>query len=94
MTGHAELQLTLSLSLGICLFFFLYDPTTLNKQGPDVGTQYRSVIFNNDDEKKVAESVVDELNKNLMTQLLLKYVKASDYYVAEEYHQKYILKII
>ena len=51
------------------------------------------IFFNNDDEKKVAESVVDELNKKKFNDSIVTQIcKVSDYYVAEEYHQKYILK--
>ena len=100
MTGHAEVvnlrYNSKSLSFReLCLFFFsLHDPTTLNKQGPDVGTQYRSVIFiNNDDEKKVAENVIVELNKEKFNgSIVTQICEASDYYLAEEYHQKYIMK--
>ena len=100
MTGHAEVvnlkYNSENLSFKeLCLFFFsLHDPTTLNKQGPDVGTQYRSVIFiNNDDEKKVAESVILELNKEKFNDSIVTQIcEASDYYLAEEYHQKYIMK--
>ena len=100
MTGHAEVvnlkYNSENLSFKeLCLFFFsLHDPTTLNKQGPDVGTQYRSVIFiNNDNEKKVAQSVIVELNKEKFNgSIVTQICEASDYYLAEEYHQKYIMK--
>ena len=100
MTGHAEVvnlkynSENLSFKELWLFFFSLHDPTTLNKQGPDVGTQYRSVIFiNNDDEKKVAENVIVELNKEKFNgSIVTQICEASDYYLAEEYHQKYIMK--
>ena len=74
------------------LFFSIHDPTTLNRQGADAGTQYRSVIFYHDDEqKRVAEQLIRELesaktfNKPIVTQI----APFQGFYPAEEYHQEY-----
>jgi peptide-methionine (S)-S-oxide reductase len=76
-------------------FWELHDPTTPNRQGPDIGTQYRSVIFYHDSlQKKEAELSRQELassrryNKPIVTEI----VKAGEFFVAEEYHQKYLMK--
>jgi peptide-methionine (S)-S-oxide reductase len=73
-------------------FFKIHDPTTANRQGPDVGTQYRSAIFvHNDAQKQIAEEVITELKKQktfkrpIVTQL----VPAQSFWKAEDYHQKY-----
>ena len=72
------------------LFFSIHDPTTLNKQGPDIGTQYRSEIFyNNDEEKKIAEKVLKEMNNKLGGKVSTKVSKEKNYCKAEGYHQKY-----
>ena len=77
------------------IFFENHNPTTLNRQGPDFGSQYRSVIFYyNDNQKKIAEETKKEYQdmigneKEIITQI----VKASSFYIAEEYHQKYLEK--
>jgi methionine-S-sulfoxide reductase len=76
-------------------FFDLHDPTTPNRQGPDVGSQYRSVIFYHDEEqRKTAEQVKSELDASgkyrypIVTQIF----PADEFYKAEEYHQKYYAK--
>ena len=75
-------------------FFEFHDPTTLNKQGPDVGTQYRSVIFTHSENQiEVSKKVIDSLNSTKFNSLIVTQIKdASDYYLAEDYHQKYIQK--
>lgn len=76
-------------------FFRMHDPTTLNRQGNDVGTQYRSVIFYYDDEqKKTAERVRDEIQQSQYPgkAIVTTFEKASDFYRAEEYHQQYLKK--
>ena len=79
----------------IKLFFQLHDPTTLNKQGPDIGSQYRSEIFyNSENQKKIAEKILDELNNKLNGKIVTKITKEYNYCKAEDYHQKYLEKKI
>jgi len=97
-TGHAEvIQLTynpneISYDELLEIFWKTHDPTTLNRQGADVGTQYRSVIFyHNDEQKKKAEKYKEELDKAgiwkdpIVTQI----VPFTNFYEAEDYHQEY-----
>ena len=75
------------------LFFKFHDPTTLNRQGPNVGYQYRSEIFyNTDEEKLIAEKILKEVNKKLNGKAITKISKEKNYCKAEEYHQKYFQK--
>ena len=80
----------------LCNFFFeIHDSTTLNRQGPDVGTQYRSVIFyHNSEQMKTANNIIADFHKNNPTnpKIVTDVVEAMDYFLAEDYHQKYILK--
>ena len=102
-TGHAEaVQVTfdpqkITYTDLVKAFFDLHDPTTRNRQGPDVGSQYRSVIFYHDPEQqKIAEQVKSELDASgkyrysIVTQI----VPAGEFYRAEEYHQQYYAKHI
>ena len=74
-------------------FFEFHDPTTLNSQGPDFGTQYRSEIFYlNEEQKKIAQKVIDEVNKKLSGKVVTKLSELKNYCTAEEYHQKYLEK--
>ena len=74
-------------------FFQVHDPTTLNSQGPDFGTQYRSEIFYlNDNQKKIAEKVLSETNEKLSGEVVTKISLLKNYCPAEEYHQKYLEK--
>ena len=74
-------------------FFQIHDPTTLNSQGPDFGTQYRSEIFYlNDKQKKIAEKVLKDINQRLMGKVVTKVSLLKNYCPAEEYHQKYLEK--
>ena len=74
-------------------FFEFHDPTTLNSQGPDFGTQYRSEIFYlNDKQKKMAEKILNEENKKLSGKVVTKISVVKNYCPAEEYHQKYLEK--
>ncbi len=97
-TGHAEvIQITFdpqvtSFKQILEVFFTVHDPTTLNRQGADVGTQYRSVIFYHEEEqKRVAEALIKELdarrvwNSPVVTEL----APFGAFYVAEDYHQEY-----
>ena len=74
-------------------FFQIHDPTTLNSQGPDFGTQYRSEIFYlNDNQKKIAEKVLRDTNERLSGKVVTKISLLKNYCPAEEYHQKYLEK--
>ena len=74
-------------------FFEFHDPTTLNSQGPDFGTQYRSEIFYlNEEQKNIAQKVIDEQNLKLSGKVVTKLSELKNYCTAEEYHQKYIEK--
>ena len=74
-------------------FFEFHDPTTLNSQGPDFGTQYRSEIFYlNDEQKIIAQKVIDDVNINLSGKVVTNLSELKNYYTAEEYHQKYLEK--
>ena len=97
-TGHAEVAQIIfdssktSVDEILKVFFTVHDPTTLNKQGADVGTQYRSVIFyRNEQQRNIARNIIDELNKEhvypdpVVTQL----VPFTIFYKAEDYHQDY-----
>ena len=97
-TGHAEVvQLTfdpgrISFEQILRIFFNMHDPTTLNRQGADVGTQYRSAIFyHNEEQKVVAEQVIQELSsKNVWgAPIVTEVVPLNKFYPAEDYHQKY-----
>lgn len=95
-TGHAEVvEVSFDTDIISCeeileIFFTIHNPTTLNAQGADVGTQYRSVIFYYNDEqkecaKKVAASVKDNFRDPIVTELS----EAPEFYPAEAYHQNY-----
>ncbi len=97
-TGHAEVvqvtydprQITFRDLLNV--FFTIHDPTTLNRQGADVGTQYRSAIFYHDkDQEHIAEDVIDELSeKKLWEDPIVTQVAPLDgFYAAEDYHRDY-----
>jgi len=74
-------------------FFQIHDPTTLNSQGPDFGTQYRSEIFYlNNNQKKIAEKVLNDTNERLSGKVVTKISLLKNYCPAEEYHQKYLEK--
>ena len=76
------------------LFFQIHDPTTLNRQGPDIGTQYRSEIFCLDEDQYVtADMLKRDLNENSFGGRIVTSISmASAFWIAEEYHQKYIRK--
>ena len=75
------------------IFFQIHDPTTLNSQGPDFGTQYRSEIFYlNDNQKKTAEKILKDTNERLSGKVVTKISLLTNYCPAEEYHQKYLEK--
>lgn len=100
-TGHAEVvQLTfdtsqISYAEILDYFWRLHDPTTLNRQGPDVGTQYRSVIFTHSKEQvEVARQSIEKFNRSgvFKEPAVTEIVPFKNYYSAEEYHQKYFQK--
>lgn len=97
-TGHAEVaRITYDPSVVsfedlIHVFFNTHDPTTLNRQGADIGTQYRSVIFyHNEEQKKIAERVKEELNKSevLGKPVVTEITPLKNFYKAEDYHNNY-----
>ena len=98
-TNHAEVvkldfdPKLISYEIILNYFFEIHDPTTLNSQGPDFGTQYRSEIFYlNDNQKKIAEKVLKEVNERLSGKVVTKISLLKNYCPAEEYHQKYLEK--
>ena len=98
-TNHAEVvkleydEKTITYEKILKIFFQIHDPTTLNSQGPDFGTQYRSEIFYlNDNQKKIAEKVFNNVNGRLSGKVVTKISLLKNYCPAEEYHQKYLEK--
>ncbi|MCL5267325.1 MAG: peptide-methionine (S)-S-oxide reductase MsrA [Bacteroidetes bacterium] len=97
-TGHAEVvQVTfnpqeISFEDILRIFFTVHDPTTLNRQGNDVGTQYRSVIFYHDEnQKKAAEEIVNEIASEKIwdNPIVTELAPYTAFYKAEDYHQEY-----
>ena len=97
-TGHAEVvQVTfdpavISFRDLLGVFFTIHDPTTLNRQGADIGTQYRSAVFyHSPEQERVAREVIDELNRNKVWDdpIVTQVVPFTTYYPAEQYHQDY-----
>jgi len=98
-TNHAEVvkldfdEKVISYEKILSIFFEIHDPTTLNSQGPDFGTQYRSEIFYlNDNQKEIAKKVFNEINKKLSNKVVTKISLLKNYCPAEEYHQRYLEK--
>ncbi len=100
-TGHAEAVEILfnpskvSYEELLDIFWSIHDPTTLNRQGPDVGSQYRSAIFYlNSEQKEKAENSKDkiEASNRFKRPIVTQIVPASDFWEAEEYHQQYVEK--
>ena len=100
-TGHAEVvQIHFDPNIVsyrdlLNVFFAIHDPTTLNRQGGDVGTQYRSAIFYHDDEQKmIAEELIRDLNtQNIWDKPIVTEVTNLDkFYMAEDYHQEYFAR--
>ncbi len=98
-TNHAEVvkldfdEKIISYEKILKIFFQIHDPTTLNYQGPDFGTQYRSEIFYlNDNQKKIATKVLSDINERLLGKVVTKISLLKNYCPAEEYHQKYLEK--
>ena len=98
-TNHAEVvkleydEKIISYEKIIKIFFEIHDPTTVNAQGPDIGTQYRSeIFFLNDNQKQIAEKVLKDFNERLSGKIVTKISLLKNYCPAEEYHQKYLEK--
>jgi len=100
-TGHAESvriaydasQVTYGQLLKV-FFAVAHDPTELNRQGPDVGTQYRSAIFyGNDEQKRIAESYIEQLDqaKVFKDKIVTQVIPLKAFYEAENYHQNYLV---
>lgn len=74
-------------------FWEIHDPTTLNRQGPDIGSQYRSIIFYADEkQKQAAEKSKQAEQKNYKNKIVTEIIPAKEFYDAEEYHQKYLMR--
>ena len=74
-------------------FFDFHDPTTLNRQGPDIGSQYRSEIFFYDEEqKRISLSIIEKISKKFDKKIVTQVSGIKNYTKAEEYHQKYLEK--
>ena len=98
-TGHAEVvrleydPSIISYKKILETFFNIHDPTTLNSQGPDFGTQYRSeIFFSNDQQKDIANEVFNIVNQKLKGKAVTKISEIKNYCKAEEFHQKYLEK--
>jgi methionine-S-sulfoxide reductase len=99
-TGHAEAvrvkfdEDVISYEELVSLFFKMHDPTTLNRQGLDIGTQYRSEIFcSDDDQYLIADTIKRKLNKEVYDDKIVTSISMADnFWIAEEYHQKYVRK--
>ena len=98
-TNHAEVvkleydEKIISYEKILKIFFQIHDPTTLNSQGPDFGTQYRSEIFYlNNEQRLIAEKVINDVNTRLSGKVVTKISLLKNYCPAEEYHQKYLEK--
>lgn len=96
ITGHAESvkiefdPRKISYNKLLEIFWMNHNPTTKNRQGLDIGTQYRSAIFyTSDTQKKAAIKSLNEYQKKLDRKIVTEIVKAQDFYPAEDYHQKY-----
>ncbi|WP_158827150.1 peptide-methionine (S)-S-oxide reductase MsrA [Mucilaginibacter lacusdianchii] len=99
-TGHAEvIELefdadTISFNELLLIFFKTHDPTTLNRQGNDVGSQYRSAIFyHTDEQKQQAEAMIEQLTKQQVfdKRIVTQVVPAVTFFKAEDYHQNYFV---
>ena len=98
-TNHAEVvkvyynKNIISYEKLVEFFLKIHNPTTLNRQGPDIGTQYRSEIFyTTETQKRIAEKILDKKNKDFNGKIVTKISKELNYCKAEDYHQKYLKK--
>lgn len=95
-TGHAEATLVefnpdrVSYETLVKQFFYMHDPTQLNRQGPDIGDSYRSAIFYFDaKQQQIAENIKLDLQNTSKKPIVTQITKATEFYKAEDYHQKY-----
>ena len=98
-TGHAEsMQIIYNPKITtyerlLETFWMIHDPTQKNRQGPDIGTQYRSAIFyHNQEQKQIAEQSKKQKEKDLGVKIQTEIIPVKKFYPAEEYHQKYLKK--
>ena len=100
-TGHAEVvevtfdNARISFEQLLDAFFSLHDPTQMNRQGPDWGTQYRSAVFTHSDEQaRLARAKIDELNASgtFRNRIVTEVTPSTSFWNAEEYHQRYLEK--
>ena len=98
-TGHAEaVQVefdpsVISYEELLMVFWDLHDPTTLNRQGPDVGTQYRtSIFFHTPEQEKLAQAALKKLQSKFSSQIVTEIKPAKSFHPAEAYHQRYLEK--
>ena len=101
LTGHAEAvevdynPSVISFSELVDVFFKLHDPTTMNRQGPDIGTQYRSAAyFSDNEEKDIIESKINNINESgeYTSRVVTEVEPIESFYDAEDYHQDYYKK--
>lgn len=99
LTGHAEVvkitfdETVIPRETILDLFFLIHDPTTLNRQGNDVGTQYRSAMFYaDDDQKQVFEAALERAKEHWGDKIVTQLTRLETFYPAEEYHQDYFNK--
>lgn len=97
--GHAEVvRLTfdpevISFEVLLNMFFSVHDPTSLNRQGNDVGTQYRSLIVaQNEEQQAIVQKVIEELSTKYADPVVTEVICGAEFYPAEEYHQRYFEK--
>lgn len=98
-TGHAETVMVefedtiISLEFLLELYFDAIDPTTINRQGGDTGSQYRTGIYYIDeDQKRIANQAIEKLQQKFSEKIMIEVLELSNYATAEEYHQKYLVK--
>ncbi|NHJ47740.1 MAG: peptide-methionine (S)-S-oxide reductase MsrA [Asgard group archaeon] len=98
-TGHAEVvklnydPTTISLMTILEIFFDIHDPTTLNRQGNDIGTQYRSIIlYLTNEEKEIIQDAIKEAQKKWPDSIVTEVIELEVFYKAENYHQGYYEK--
>lgn len=98
-TGHAEVikiefnPSVISLEKILEVFLKIHDPTTLNQQGADMGTQYRSIIlYNSDEQKNIAKAAIAKIAPNFIKPIVTEIKKLEIFYKAENYHQDYFSK--